>query len=289
MRRTYLLIAFGLALATIAQTQIMTDAGRLMAVYSTPEPMPNINSSSDEYGPVYDASRNRLLFTSERAGFSQVWLKRDIDSLPQLAPGTFNNGSSYRSYISLGIGSEAVGVAFFAGERQAYPTIITVPLDADALNEGHPIALINDSSFTTQPALSPDGTRLAFVSNREGGLGGLDLWICDRRSALEWSAPAQLSNHVNSPGDEITPFFLANDSLVYASDGYGGKGGFDLFLIVLKDGAWQEPEPLTFLNTEFNESDFAVLPNGILVFATNRPGGTGKLDLWTVHRLASSP
>ena len=267
----------------------MTDAGRLMAVYSTPEPMPNINSPGDEFGPVYDAVLNRLIFSSARTGNTQVWSKRDIDSLPQLVPGTFNNGTKHRSYISLGRGSEAVGVVFFAGDRQAYPTIITVPTDADALNEGHPIASINDGSFTTQPALSPDGTRLVFVSNREGGLGGLDLWICDRRSALEWSAPAQLSNHVNSPGDEITPFFLTADSLVYASDGYGGMGGFDLFLVVSKDGAWQEPEPLTFLNTEFNESDFAALPNDIIVFATDRPGGAGGLDLWVVHRLTSSP
>ena len=270
------------------RAQAMTDGSGFMAVFATPEPIASINTTVDDYGPEYEKSHRRLLFTTDRSGTTEIWFLQDSTTQPGKALGTFNSDGKHRGYLSYGRSGEVVGVAFQPGERQAYATIITVPLDNGFINEGHPIASLNDGSFTTQPALSPDGTRLVVASNREGGAGGMDLWVCDRRTDLVWSVPVQISDKINSEGDEITPFFVSSDSLVYASNGYGGKGGFDLFLVVLKDGAWQEPEPITFLNSEFNESDLILLPSGSIIFSSDRPGGVGGLDLWITRRLSSS-
>lgn len=104
--------------------------------------------------------------------------------------------------------------------------------------------------------------------------------MSDRRDDLTWSDPTTLGRIINSSGDEITPHFVTSDTLFFASNGIGGKGGFDVFYSVFRDGAWQEPVPMDALNTEFDESDCARLEDGSYVFASNRPGGAGGLDLW---------
>ncbi len=272
--------------------QAMTGTAVFTDGYEVPSPLPAVNSEANDYAPIWQPDRNRLLITTERTGVASIWQvpyqhstdKGTIQASAEPVEGTFNAPGRWRAYVSFGLGGEAVGVAFVAHERQAWPTIITVPTNELALNEGHPIPSIIRNGFDSQPTLSPDGTQLVFASDREGGLGGLDLWICDRRSDLTWGEPVQLSSNVNSEGDEITPFFLSNDTLLYASNGYGGKGGFDLFIVVLRDGVWQEPEPLEWFNTEFNESDPTILPDATIVFASDRPGGPGLLDLWVSRK-----
>jgi hypothetical protein len=45
----------------------------------------------------------------------------------------------------------------------------------------------------------------------------------------------------------------------------------------------QKPVPLNDINTEFDESDFIMLENGFAFFASNRPFGTGGLDLYLLR------
>ena len=139
----------------------------------------------------------------------------------------------------------------------------------------------------SHPAVSPDGTRLVFASDKPGS-SQLDFWVAERTTERTWSEPVLLSPLINSAANEITPFFVSNDSLIYASNGYGGKGGYDLFLSVYRSGAWQEPQPLEWLNSEFDDSDATMLPDGTIVFASNRPGGQGGLDLYIARKRSTS-
>jgi hypothetical protein len=69
-------------------------------------------------------------------------------------------------------------------------------------------------------------------------------------------------------------------------EGKGDKKRWGLFLSVNPNGkAWSKPEPLTALNSEGPTGDVA--PNfsrdgSVLYFASDRPGGKGGLDLYTV-------
>ena len=85
---------------------------------------------------------------------------------------------------------------------------------------------------------------------------------------------------INSPGDEITPYLKSSDTLYFASNGLGGPGGFDLYKSIRVDGIWQRPFPLTDINTEFDESDLTFINETTCLFASNRPGGKGGLDIY---------
>ncbi len=74
---------------------------------------------------------------------------------------------------------------------------------------------------------------MVFVSDREGGLGGSDLYRCSRPLAsgdIDFSLPVNLGPKINTPGDELTPFVnIADGRLYFSSNGHLNMGGFDIF------------------------------------------------------------
>ncbi|RYY60225.1 MAG: hypothetical protein EOO12_15485, partial [Chitinophagaceae bacterium] len=87
-------------------------------------------------------------------------------------------------------------------------------------------------SSNAQPFyVEKEGTRyLLFSSDRAGGQGGYDLWFAVLNENISSLEPQNLGAGVNSAGDEQAPFYqAAAQTLVFASNGRPGLGGFDLF------------------------------------------------------------
>lgn len=71
-----------------------------------------------------------------------------------------------------------------------------------------------------------------------------------------------------------------------STDREGGAGGWDLWQATLKDGRWQDAQPLP-INTKANDFDPLFSADGRwLYFFSNRPGGVGGDDLYRVAVLA---
>ncbi|MBO7580342.1 MAG: PD40 domain-containing protein [Bacteroidaceae bacterium] len=79
------------------------------------------------------------------------------------------------------------------------------------------------------PAVSPDGQWLYFVSNAEGGEGGLDIWRT-RILTSGFGGMENLGRPINTAGDEMFPSFRPNGDLYFSSDGHPGMGGLDIFI-----------------------------------------------------------
>jgi hypothetical protein len=86
---------------------------------------------------------------------------------------------------------------------------------------------------------------LFFASDRRGGFGGLDLYVCERPAdsgGYDFSFPQNLGNQVNTGGDEVSPFFDARSGgLWFSSQGHAGLGGFDVFRTERTEGRWARP------------------------------------------------
>jgi OmpA-OmpF porin, OOP family len=89
---------------------------------------------------------------------------------------------------------------------------------------------------TMHPALSPDGTTLYFSSDRAGGFGKLDIWYCTLDETDNTSEVKNAGKSVNTPENEVTPYFHPNNFLYYSSDGLPGLGGLDVFKIQAEKG-----------------------------------------------------
>lgn len=90
---------------------------------------------------------------------------------------------------------------------------------------------VNEKGYASQhPCISKDGKLLFFASDRPGGQGGMDIWMCeiDRKGIA--SNPINLGPNINTPEDEISPFFHeATGVLYFSSKGHQNIGGFDVF------------------------------------------------------------
>jgi len=141
-------------------------------------------------------------------------------------------------------------------------------------------SLNSDNYSVGHPVLTPDGNTLYFVSDMPESLGGTDIFCCTW-SGSSWGLPKNLGPEVNSAGDEMFPA-ICGDQLYFASTGFAGFGGLDLFKTSFKDGKWSKPENLGHpINSSFD--DFALVldtrsKKGF--FSSNRPGGMGSDDIY---------
>lgn len=141
---------------------------------------------------------------------------------------------------------------------------------------------VNDFEFTsTQPAVATFSKTsgkevIYFVSDRPEGKGGLDIWytIYDvfDKTFLE---PRNAGRSINSPGDEITPFFdEANRTLYFSSNGHPGMGGFDIYKAQGEKRNWTQPQNIGYpLNSSFDDLYFSVYNRKQGFFTSNRDGG----------------
>ena len=133
------------------------------------------------------------------------------------------------------------------------------------------------------PSLGFSGSALYFSSNRPGGQGGFDIYVSYLRDG-KWSAPENLGPAVNSPGNEITPYF-DGEQLYFASDYKQGLGGYDIFSSEAVEGTWSQAENMGKGINSPSDDYYLVVDNstGAYYFSSNRLGGRGKDDIYIAY------
>jgi Tol biopolymer transport system component len=105
----------------------------------------------------------------------------------------------------------------------------------------------------------------------------------------DWSEPVNLGPVVNSADGDFAPHISKNGrSLYFASNRPSPYGGEDLWVSQRPnaDAPWGAPLNLgAVVNTSSNDRSPALSRDGhLLFFASNRPGGSGALDIWVSWR-----
>lgn len=144
-------------------------------------------------------------------------------------------------------------------------------------------ATINTPAYEGMPCLSPDNRDLYFVSDKEGGYGGLDIWVSRFENGL-WQKPRNLGPEINTAGNETAPFIhIDNRTLYFSSDGLTGMGGADLYYCRRTgDTTWSRPKNMGYpINTTANEESISITIDGKKAYlASDRDSLEGNYDIY---------
>lgn len=153
-----------------------------------------------------------------------------------------------------------------------------------------------DSTWEAQPSISSDGKELYFTSDRQGGLGGYDIWKSTMQEDGTWGKAVNMGPSVNTEGDEMSPYIHSDSQTLYFASGsrtdengdvhsgHMGMGGYDIFFIkVGKEQQWKKPKNIGYpINTIDDEIAFFVSTDGKLAyFASNKIDGNGGWDIYS--------
>lgn len=200
----------------------------------------NINTNSVEHSVTVSEDGHWMLFTSEKeggygTGDLYVSYRNDVSD-PLGWEKAKNAGSDINS-------SEYDACALFHPEGKSQKVYFISGRQGGVGKGDLYVSSYNAGKFATPVLLkgvNSPGEDMHFVpdegfiwANREGGLGGDDIWITPgRKSTYEWESPVPLGSNINTVANEGMPSMTQDRSLfVFHSDKPGsGMGKYDIYL-----------------------------------------------------------
>lgn len=260
-----------------------------------------INTPFSKYAPVISADGEMMIFTSRRPvtekeinkkkqGMENVYEsyydeKKKKWNIAERLSESINQPGRHNSAIALS--NDGQRMLLYRDDENGNGDIYESILEGEAWSE--PVKLpepINSEDHESSASISPDGYTIYFVSNRKGGQGGRDIWMCQQDKDGKWGKAENLGNVINTPKDEEGIFIHPDGKTIYfSSKGHKSLGGYDIFKSVFENGKWTIPENLGVpINTPDDDLYFVVTADSkIGYYASAKSGGIGEKDIYKIY------
>ena len=144
---------------------------------------------------------------------------------------------------------------------------------------------INSKWHESSVSLSYDSKRLYFISDREGNIGGGDMYYSDKDIKGEWGPAMNAGLELNTKYGEEGVFIHPDGKTIYfSSKGHNSMGGYDIFKSTFNNGKWGEPVNLGYpINGPDDDVFFVISGSGNHgYFASSKQGGYGDKDIYKI-------
>ncbi len=266
-----------------------------------------ISTASSEAVPVISADESVMIFTytglkseggkrdpvgkpsEDGKYYEDVFItnmdeKDSVWTEPQ-SIGTNINSVEHDASIALSVDGQTLFI--YKNDKRNKGDIYVSYLEGTEWTEPVPLKgdVNTNKSWEGSVTLSSDGKKIYFASDREGGLGGLDLYEASLNDEGEWTDIKNLGPSINTPFKEDAPFIHPdNKTLYFSSEGHTSIGGFDVFYAYKKEDGWDTPQNIGYpINTPGNDIYYVISADGERgYFSSNRADGFGEQDIYTV-------
>jgi Tol biopolymer transport system component len=165
------------------------------------------DSSHDDFYPFFSPDGRKLFFSSRRALPTGtpvrdicIWTverKHNGWGKPIPLDSAVSKGFEYAHSVS------GKGNLFFSAREVLHEKpewkIYYSNLINGRYTEPKPLgSSVNTGAYVDGPYISPDEQFLIFESDREGGIGSIDLYICFKEKNGKWSAPENMGEKINT-------------------------------------------------------------------------------------------
>jgi outer membrane protein OmpA-like peptidoglycan-associated protein/tetratricopeptide (TPR) repeat protein len=256
-----------------------------------------INTQYDEYSPIINADETMMIFTSRRntttgegrdprdkAFFEDVYIsyKDNTNWQKPTNPGSPINTKTHDATV--GLSADGQKLFIYRGDNGG--DLYECELKGDSWTKPKRLdKTINTKYHESSATFSYDGKTIYFVSDKEGGFGGRDIYMSRLDEKGRWGEAQNLGSIINTKYDEEGVFMHPDGKTLYfSSKGHNSMGGYDIFKTVYENGTWSKPENIGYpINTAGDDVFFSVSASGIHgYYSSAKPGGKGKQDVYIV-------
>lgn len=249
-----------------------------------------VNTPYDDYAPVISADGLMMIFTSrrpifkediakKRQGMENVYVSYYDDMTWKWSEGkllgeTVNQEGRNNSAIALSNDGQRMLLYMGDPDGNIYESVLKGEEWSEPVKLPEPI---NSKKHESTASISPDGRTIYFVSNRKGGEGGLDVWLCNQDNTGNWGNAENLGSTINTTLDEEGVFIHPDGKTLYfSSKGHNTIGGFDIYKSELEHGSWSIPVNLgNSINTPGDDLFFTLTADGKTgYYSTSNTGNT---------------
>ena len=139
--------------------------------------------------------------------------------------------------------------------------------------------------YDADPVLSPDGSKVFFVSTRhrfaEVGNDDFDIFFSEQQPDGAWGPATRLPEPVNSGASELLPRLDGAGRLYFGSSRPGGRGGSDIYVATRSVGGTWAVSNVAAVNTPAAEYEADVSWDGRQIAVVSDREGKSRIHLYT--------
>jgi outer membrane protein OmpA-like peptidoglycan-associated protein/Tol biopolymer transport system component len=256
-----------------------------------------INSEFPDYAPAINAQESYIIFTTRRPeGNTNAKVATDHEYYEDIffsskVNGAWTPAKNLIGPLNTNFHNASVNLSPDGKEMLLYNDINGGDLFSSFLNadgswtEPKSLDGINTPYIENSASISMDGTTIYFTSNRPGGYGGTDIYMCTKDSKGRWEHTQNLGALLNTDMDEDAVFISPNGKhLFFSSNGHAGMGDLDIYRSSYDEEKKQWGKPINMgypVNSVENDIYFVLTGDeGIAYFSSVRDESLGEEDIY---------
>jgi hypothetical protein len=264
-----------------------------------------INTSGSEYTPVFPSNESFMVYTyrgeksmggkqilpnkvDEKNGvyFEDIMISYKNERNNWGEPIPINNINTNGHDAVVHISHDGQKLFIYRNVGVGSGDIFMSKLDGANWSVPEKIKGINSNFWEGSVCLFPDEKTICFSSERQGGVGGRDLYYAKLQPDGTWGDVKNFGPEINTKFDEDAPFIHSDGkTLFFSSNGHNTIGGYDIFRSELKNGSWTTPYNVGKpVNTSQDDKFYIVSSDGQRgYYSSEKKDGFGQQDIYTVE------
>ncbi len=261
-----------------------------------------INSPGKDYLPYITDNESMLFFTTRREGTTgriydmEGYYTSDIYTAKYKyekwsKPRSIGAPNSYGNEFTAGMSENGERLFYYVNNPQSKNNLQLSEKTKSSFKKAEMLkskSINAKNSEQIAATLNNNNDFMIFSSNRDGGEGNFDLYVCKKLPNGKWAEPQNIGSEINTTYNENYPQLMnEGKTLYFASDGYNSMGGYDIFKSEFDEETqkWSKPQNIGYpLNTPLDDYNICFSSdNKYAYIASIRNDSYGDYDIYKVN------